>query len=69
MTNANEIVNFMAQALDLARQAGPETDPNPRVGCVLVDANGTVIGQGHTQQVGGPHAEVMALRDAAARGH
>ena len=69
MTNANEIVNFMAQALDLARQAGPQTDPNPRVGCVLVDANGTVIGQGHTQQVGGPHAEVMALRDAAARGH
>jgi diaminohydroxyphosphoribosylaminopyrimidine deaminase/5-amino-6-(5-phosphoribosylamino)uracil reductase len=69
MTNANGIVNFMAQAMDLARQAGPETDPNPRVGCVLVDANGTVIGQGHTQQVGGPHAEVMALRDAAARGH
>ncbi|WPH18556.1 bifunctional diaminohydroxyphosphoribosylaminopyrimidine deaminase/5-amino-6-(5-phosphoribosylamino)uracil reductase RibD [Variovorax paradoxus] len=69
MTNANGIVNFMAQALDLARQAGPETDPNPRVGCVLVDANGAVIGQGHTQQVGGPHAEVMALRDAAARGH
>jgi diaminohydroxyphosphoribosylaminopyrimidine deaminase/5-amino-6-(5-phosphoribosylamino)uracil reductase len=69
MTNANEIVNFMSQALDLARQAGPETDPNPRVGCVLVDANGAVIGQGHTQQVGGPHAEVMALRDAAARGH
>ncbi|CAN7443829.1 bifunctional diaminohydroxyphosphoribosylaminopyrimidine deaminase/5-amino-6-(5-phosphoribosylamino)uracil reductase RibD [Variovorax paradoxus] len=69
MTNANGIVNFMAQALDLARQAGPETDPNPRVGCVLVDANGMVLGQGHTQQVGGPHAEVMALRDAAARGH
>ncbi|MDQ0590658.1 bifunctional diaminohydroxyphosphoribosylaminopyrimidine deaminase/5-amino-6-(5-phosphoribosylamino)uracil reductase RibD [Variovorax paradoxus] len=68
MTNANEIVNFMTQALDLARQAGPETDPNPRVGCVLVDANGAVIGQGRTQQVGGPHAEVMALRDAAARG-
>ncbi|KQW57620.1 bifunctional diaminohydroxyphosphoribosylaminopyrimidine deaminase/5-amino-6-(5-phosphoribosylamino)uracil reductase RibD [Variovorax sp. Root411] len=69
MTNANRIVKFMTQALDLARQAGPETDPNPRVGCVLVDANGAVIGQGRTQQVGGPHAEVMALRDAAARGH
>jgi diaminohydroxyphosphoribosylaminopyrimidine deaminase/5-amino-6-(5-phosphoribosylamino)uracil reductase len=67
MTKENP--NFMIQALNLARQAGPETDPNPRVGCVLVAANGAVIGQGHTQQVGGPHAEVMALRDAAARGH
>jgi diaminohydroxyphosphoribosylaminopyrimidine deaminase/5-amino-6-(5-phosphoribosylamino)uracil reductase len=64
-----EIANFMAQALDLARQAGPETDPNPRVGCVLCDAQGRVLGQGHTQKVGGPHAEVMALRDAAQRGH
>ena len=45
------------------------TSPNPRVGCVLVDAAGRTIGQGHTQQAGGPHAEVMALRDAAAQGH
>jgi diaminohydroxyphosphoribosylaminopyrimidine deaminase / 5-amino-6-(5-phosphoribosylamino)uracil reductase len=45
------------------------TDPNPRVGCVLTDANGQVVGTGHTQPIGGPHAEVMALRDAAARGH
>ena len=28
-----------------------------------------MLGQGHTQQAGGPHAEIMALRDAAARGH
>jgi diaminohydroxyphosphoribosylaminopyrimidine deaminase/5-amino-6-(5-phosphoribosylamino)uracil reductase len=28
-----------------------------------------VIGRGHTQQAGGPHAEVMALRDAASQGH
>lgn len=28
-----------------------------------------IIGQGHTQQAGGPHAEVMALRDAQGRGH
>ncbi len=30
---------------------------------------GAVIGRGFTQQAGGPHAEVMALRDAAAQGH
>lgn len=45
------------------------TDPNPRVGCVLADATGRILGAGHTQAVGGPHAEVMALRDAAVRGH
>ncbi|MBX9818715.1 MAG: bifunctional diaminohydroxyphosphoribosylaminopyrimidine deaminase/5-amino-6-(5-phosphoribosylamino)uracil reductase RibD, partial [Burkholderiaceae bacterium] len=31
--------------------------------------DGRLIGQGHTQRAGGPHAEVMALRDAAAQGH
>lgn len=56
-------------ALDLARQALNLSNPNPRVGCVLTDAAGFVLGQGHTQQAGGPHAEVMALSDAAARGH
>ena len=56
-----------AQAL--AEQALTLSNPNPRVGCVLTDAQDQVLGQGHTQAVGGPHAEVMALRDAQARGH
>lgn len=60
---------FIQQALGLAAQALFLTSPNPRVGCVLVAPDGQVIGQGHTQQAGGPHAEVMALRDAAAHGH
>ena len=55
-------------ALELARQAQNLSAPNPAVGCVLVSASGEVIGQGHTQAVGSAHAEVMALRDAAARG-
>ena len=59
---------FMHQALGLAAQALFLSNPNPRVGCVLVAADGRVIGQGFTQQAGGPHAEVMALRDAAAAG-
>ena len=42
--------------------------PNPAVGCILVSPTGKVIAQGHTQAVGGAHAEVMALRDAAAKG-
>ncbi len=58
----------MDRALDLARLALCLSNPNPRVGCVLVGGDGRVIGEGHTQQAGGPHAEVMALRDAQARG-
>lgn len=56
------------EALALAHQARLICPPNPAVGAVLVSPDGTVIGRGHTQQRGGPHAEVMALRDAEARG-
>jgi diaminohydroxyphosphoribosylaminopyrimidine deaminase/5-amino-6-(5-phosphoribosylamino)uracil reductase len=60
----------MDQALALARQAVGLSEPNPRVGCVIVSADGQrVLGQGHTQRAGEAHAEVMALRDAAAQGH
>ncbi|MES2401376.1 MAG: bifunctional diaminohydroxyphosphoribosylaminopyrimidine deaminase/5-amino-6-(5-phosphoribosylamino)uracil reductase RibD [Pseudomonadota bacterium] len=61
--------DFMGQALALARSACYITSPNPRVGCVLVSPGGRIIGQGHTQKAGGPHAEVVALRDAASQGH
>lgn len=57
------------RALALAEQAMGLTDPNPRVGCVIVSPDGRVLGEGHTQQAGGPHAEVMALRQARERGH
>ncbi len=59
----------MHRALALARQALWLTSPNPRVGCVITAPNGSLLGEGHTQRAGGPHAEVMALRDAAERGH
>jgi diaminohydroxyphosphoribosylaminopyrimidine deaminase/5-amino-6-(5-phosphoribosylamino)uracil reductase len=58
----------MQRALDLAHQALWLTSPNPRVGCVITHADGRVLGEGHTQRVGGPHAEIMALQQAAARG-
>ena len=58
----------MQQALALAREAIGLSEPNPRVGCVICAPDGRVIGRGHTQQAGDAHAEVMALRDAAARG-
>ncbi|MGM9515171.1 bifunctional diaminohydroxyphosphoribosylaminopyrimidine deaminase/5-amino-6-(5-phosphoribosylamino)uracil reductase RibD [Roseateles sp. DB2] len=59
----------MELALTLSQRAIGLSDPNPRVGCVITDEQGHVLGAGHTQQAGGPHAEVMALRDARARGH
>ena len=60
--------NNIETGLELARRASNLTPPNPAVGCVIVDAAGTVIGQGHTQKAGGAHAEIMALRDAEKRG-
>jgi diaminohydroxyphosphoribosylaminopyrimidine deaminase / 5-amino-6-(5-phosphoribosylamino)uracil reductase len=59
----------MHQALALAQQALFITSPNPRVGCVMTSPNGEVLGEGHTQAAGLAHAEIMALRDAQARGH
>ena len=58
---------WMHRALDRARDAIFRTDPNPRVGCVLV-RDGVLLGEGATQAVGGPHAEVEALSDARSRG-
>lgn len=60
---------WMREALALAEHAIGLSEPNPRVGCLIVADDGTVLGRGHTQQAGGPHAEVMALRDATAHGH
>ena len=69
MSTTETDTDLMRTALALAQHAIGLSDPNPRVGCVIVGAHGQVIGRGHTQQAGGPHAEVMALRDAAAQGH
>lgn len=57
-----------ALALAQARQAVGLSDPNPRVGCALVAADGRLLALGHTQQAGGPHAEIAALQAARAAG-
>lgn len=60
----------MAAALGLARRGLGQTWPNPSVGCVIVSAEGRVVGRGFTQPGGRPHAETEALAEAgqAARG-
>jgi diaminohydroxyphosphoribosylaminopyrimidine deaminase / 5-amino-6-(5-phosphoribosylamino)uracil reductase len=65
MSQSNEP---MRQALRLAAQGLFTTAPNPRVGCVLVK-DGAIIGAGHTQPIGGNHAEIQALNDAREKAH
>ena len=56
----------MAQALRLAERGLWTTDPNPRVGCVIV-RDDEVVGEGWHERAGEPHAEVNALRQAGDR--
>lgn len=55
---------FMARALELARNGRYTTDPNPRVGCVLVK-DGKIIAEGWHYRAGQAHAEVDALAKLA----
>jgi len=56
-------MDYMEQALSLARLALGQVSPNPAVGAVIVK-NGEIVGQGYTQPPGSPHAEVVALKQA-----
>lgn len=56
---------WMAKAIQLAQKGRFTTSPNPRVGCVIVDENNQLLGQGYHVQAGTPHAEVHALRQAS----
>lgn len=62
-------MDYMEQALSLAKLALGQASPNPAVGAVVVK-NGAVVGQGYTQPPGSPHAEASALKQAgeASRG-
>ena len=51
----------MQRALELARLGLGNVSPNPMVGCVIVK-DGKIIGEGHHEQYGGPHAEVNAVQ-------
>jgi len=57
----------MARARELGLRVLGTTSPNPPVGAVVLDAAGTVVGEGATSPPGGPHAEVHALAQAGDR--
>ena len=54
----------MRRALELAARGEGYVEPNPMVGCVIVGADGNVVGAGWHQRFGGDHAEIEALRTA-----
>ncbi len=58
--------DYMARALGLAARGKGYTSPNPCVGALVVKDD-QIIGQGFHSKAGGPHAEVVAINDAAAR--
>jgi diaminohydroxyphosphoribosylaminopyrimidine deaminase/5-amino-6-(5-phosphoribosylamino)uracil reductase len=55
---------FMGRAIQLAKRGWYTTQPNPRVGCVLVK-DGEIVGEGYHRRAGELHAERNALADAA----
>lgn len=58
---------WMQRALQLAALGAGRTSPNPMVGCVVLDAQGQLVGEGFHARAGGPHAEVGALAQAGER--
>ncbi|WP_447008514.1 bifunctional diaminohydroxyphosphoribosylaminopyrimidine deaminase/5-amino-6-(5-phosphoribosylamino)uracil reductase RibD [Saccharothrix isguenensis] len=57
----------MALAVAASERVRGTTSPNPPVGCVVLDADGVLAGEGATRPPGGPHAEIVALGQAGAR--
>lgn len=59
----------MELSLAQARLASPHCYPNPAVGAVIVGADGSILGHGHTQRAGQAHAEIAALQHAKSLGN
>jgi len=59
-------MDFMSQAIELAKKGSGYTSPNPLVGAVLVK-NGLIVGSGYHRKAGTDHAEIVALKRAGRR--
>ncbi len=65
--NESRIRTLLGRAVRLAARGHGGAEPNPMVGCVIVDAHGEVVAEGFHRRCGGPHAEVDALAAAGER--
>ncbi len=63
----NDAQQYMTRAIELAKLGHGSAEPNPMVGCVIVDDNGNVVGEGFHEKFGDGHAEVNALKMAGKR--
>jgi len=61
------VLDGMRRAIELSASGAGTTSPNPSVGCVVLDADGVVAGEGRTGPGGRPHAETVALAAAGER--
>ena len=66
-TATSSELDAMRRALDIATQ-GPAVGENPRVGCVLLSPEGTVLAEGFHRGAGHPHAEIEALAALSSAG-
>ena len=64
MSSSSQDEQFMQQALELARRGTALTSPGARVGAIVVDSSGNVVGSGFYSYDGVKHAEVLALEQA-----
>jgi diaminohydroxyphosphoribosylaminopyrimidine deaminase/5-amino-6-(5-phosphoribosylamino)uracil reductase len=58
---------FMSRAIELAGKIDLSRDVNPRVGAVIVDTAGNIVGEGWHEGSGTAHAEVMAIAQAGSK--
>ena len=60
----NKWIPWMQRTLQLASLGDGKTSPNPKVGAIVLDKNGSLIGEGYHKKSGDSHAEVGALKQA-----
>jgi len=65
--SAEALLPWMRRAARIAWRGHGGAEPNPMVGCVVLDAQGSFVSEGYHRRCGGPHAEVEALARAGAR--
>lgn len=56
--------SWMKKALELSKKGNGKVPGRPLVGCIIVDKTNQKVGQGYFKKIGGPHAEIIALKQS-----